>query len=36
MYYQSNMTCLIVLIMNLHIPKCPMFYISLKLANVQP
>ena len=24
-YYQSNMTCLTVLIMNLHIHKCPTF-----------
>ena len=39
MYYQStgcNMTCLNVLIMNLHIPKCPTVYISLKLANFKP
>ena len=35
-YYQSYMTCLMVLIMNLHIPKCPTFNISLKLANFQP
>ena len=27
-YYQTNMTCLTVLIMKLHIPKCPRFYIS--------
>ena len=32
-YYQSNMTCLTILIMNLHTPKCATFYISVPLAN---
>ena len=35
-YYQSTMTCLAVLIMDLHIPKSRTFYIYLKLANFQP
>ena len=35
-YYQSNMIGPTVLIMNLHIPKYPTFYISSKLPNVQP
>ena len=34
MYYQSNMTCLTVLIINLHIPKCPTFYISFKISKL--
>ena len=34
-YYQSNMTCLTVLIMNLHIPKCPTCYISFKISKHQ-
>ena len=33
-YYQSNMTCLVVLIMKLHIPKCVTFYISLKITKL--
>ena len=35
-HYWSNMACLMVLIMNLHISKCPTFYISLILANFRP
>ena len=31
-YYQSNMTCLTVLIMNIHIHKYPIFYISFKIS----
>ena len=33
-YYQSNMTCLTVLIMNLHIPKCAIFYISFNISKL--
>ena len=28
------MTCLTILIMNVHIPKCPTFYISFKISKL--